>query len=210
MTQRFKIGDVTIDLSRNQLSVQDQTLNLPPKALAVLALLARNPHKVMSYDDILQAVWQATVVTPNTLQKSITQLRRALSTLGITTELIKTHTKQGYSLEHQVIWLTEQESVSNEEIQGDVPEVAELLDSTTFAQDKSTKQDVNDLTTNQHKEQPEHNKTKHYLALFLGILPCMAVFYLSGGHHHHPKKNISIPSRQLPPPITRSLVPAIA
>lgn len=104
MTKQYWVGEFFVDLSRNQISQHYQSQNLPPKALLVLTYLAENPGKVISYDELLDRVWPNSIVTPNTLQRSIAQLRKALGENSKAQGLIKTHAKQGYSLECEVVW----------------------------------------------------------------------------------------------------------
>jgi len=102
MSTQYWIGGFFIDLSRNQITQNNQAQTIAPKALAVLTYLAENQGKVVSQDALLDKVWQDTAVSPNTLQKSIAQLRKALGDSG--NVYIKTHAKQGYSLECDVRW----------------------------------------------------------------------------------------------------------
>ncbi len=104
MAKQYWVGEFYVDLSRNQISQLGQSQTLPPKALSVLTLLAKNRGKVVTYDEILDEVWADSVVTPNTLQRSIAQLRKALGENSKAQEIIKTHAKQGYSLECDVNW----------------------------------------------------------------------------------------------------------
>ncbi len=104
MSKQYWIGGFYIDLSRNQITQNQQIQTLAPKALAVLTHLAENHGKVVSQDALLDNVWPDTVVSPNTLQRSIAQLRKALGDDGKGQIYIKTHAKQGYSLECDVRW----------------------------------------------------------------------------------------------------------
>jgi len=104
MAKQYWIGGFFIDLSRNQIIQNNQSQTIPPKALAVLTYLAENRGKVVSQDALLSKVWQDTAVSPNTLQRSIAQLRKALGDDGKIQVYIKTHAKQGYSLECDVRW----------------------------------------------------------------------------------------------------------
>jgi len=104
MAEQYWIGGFYIDLSRNQITQNKQSQIIAPKALAVLTCLAENKGKVVSQDTLLTQVWQGTVVSPNTLQRSIAQLRKALGDDSKTQLYIKTHAKQGYSLECEVRW----------------------------------------------------------------------------------------------------------
>ena len=102
MAEQYWVGDFFVDVTRNQITKKAQSQKIPPKALAVLTCLAKNANTVVSHDLLLSEVWPDTVVTPNTLQRSIAQLRKAL---GEDSQFyIKTHAKQGYSLEVEVRW----------------------------------------------------------------------------------------------------------
>jgi len=102
MTAQYWIGGFFIDSSRNQITQNKNSQTIAPKALAVLTYLAENQGKVVSQDALLAKVWKDTTVSPNTLQKNVAQLRKALGDNGDV--YIKTHAKQGYSLECDVRW----------------------------------------------------------------------------------------------------------
>jgi len=104
MAVQYWVGDFFVDLSRNQVTQKEQSQTIAPKALAVLTHLAENQGRVVSYDELLTKVWPDTVVTPNTLQRSIAQLRKVLGQDYKMESYIKTHAKQGYSLECNVKW----------------------------------------------------------------------------------------------------------
>jgi len=94
MAVQYWVGDFFVDLSRNQITQREQSQTIAPKALAVLTYLAENKGRVVSYDDLLSTVWPNTVVTPNTLQRSIAQLRKVLGEDSKRQSYIKTHAKQ--------------------------------------------------------------------------------------------------------------------
>ncbi|MCJ8322035.1 MAG: winged helix-turn-helix domain-containing protein [Colwellia sp.] len=110
MAVQYWVGDFFVDLSRNQVTQKEQSQTIAPKALAVLTYLAENQGRVVSYDELLSNVWPDTVVTPNTLQRSIAQLRKVLGEDSKLQSYIKTHAKQGYSLECDVRWHVETEA----------------------------------------------------------------------------------------------------
>lgn len=75
---RCVIDDVTIDFAARQLLRGGQVQPLEPKAFGVLALLAGEPGRAFSRDEILDAVWGHRHVTPGVLNRIITLLRHAL------------------------------------------------------------------------------------------------------------------------------------
>lgn len=104
MIQQYQITNHLVDLARNQI-IRDQGLvdefiqTLPPKTMMVLTELAKSPGQVVNHDQLMDVVWQNTVVSPNSIQRCITQLRKALADDSKQQRIIKTHAKQGYSLE---------------------------------------------------------------------------------------------------------------
>ncbi|MBT1062342.1 winged helix-turn-helix domain-containing protein [Bowmanella sp. Y26] len=99
MSKQFRLGQAQIDLTRNQIILAGVVQTMQPKAMAVLAELVRAQGRVVSMDELLQGVWPDTIVTPNTLQRCIAQLRKALGDDSREQNIIRTHAKQGYSLE---------------------------------------------------------------------------------------------------------------
>mgnify|MGYP000489136911 CR=1 FL=1 len=128
MSLRYRVGDFWVDLSRNQITLNEQVQTIPPKALAVLTYLAKHPRKVVSQDELLDKVWPDTVVTPNTLQRSIAQLRKAFGDDRKSQSYIKTHAKQGYSLECELVWQDEQDKQGDSEpqVRADAPESEQM------------------------------------------------------------------------------------
>jgi|GEM_PF-672997 len=100
----YEIANYVVDVARNQIirdqhSVDEVIQTLPPKTIMVLTELAKLQGQVVSHDKLMNVVWQNTVVSPNSLQRCITQLRKALADDSKQQLIIKTHAKQGYSLE---------------------------------------------------------------------------------------------------------------
>src|ERR1700722_12892727 len=55
-----------------------EALAVEPKAFRVLLFLLRNPHKLITKDELLDAVWNDTAVSENSLTRSIALLRKTL------------------------------------------------------------------------------------------------------------------------------------
>ncbi|QBG36202.1 winged helix-turn-helix domain-containing protein [Litorilituus sediminis] len=97
--RQYRLEDYSIDITRNQICKAGSCIALPPKAIAVLEILIKHQGEVVSFDNLMQAVWPDTIVTANTLQRCILQLRKAFADDSKQQRVIKTHAKQGYSLE---------------------------------------------------------------------------------------------------------------
>lgn len=164
MAAQYWVGDFFIDLTRNQITQKMQSQTIPPKALAVLTYLAKNANKVVSHDELLSEVWPDTVVTPNTLQRSIAQLRKALG--EDSQSYIITHAKQGYSLEVEVRWqdVTDAESLDGQDPLIDLSQASKV----TQANLESTHSDHTRLDSiNKAKS---ISSTLRLVSLFIGIV----------------------------------------
>ena len=96
---QFWIENHHIDTSRNQVTFNGQSQSLPPKVVAVLSVLAEQQGQVVSFEQLMAQVWQDRVVSANTLQRCIFQLRQVFNDDSKSQRVIKTHAKKGYSLE---------------------------------------------------------------------------------------------------------------
>jgi len=95
---RYLIENYFIDFSRNQISLAGEVTSMQPKVMAVLEQLIQHQGRVVSFEQLMLAVWPDTVVTANTLQRCIFHLRKAFNDDSKSQRVIKTHAKQGYSL----------------------------------------------------------------------------------------------------------------
>ena len=72
------------------------TVPVEPRAFRVLLVLLRNPQKVITKDELLNAVWDDVEVTENSLTRSIVKLRHALEDDARSSMFIETVAKVGY------------------------------------------------------------------------------------------------------------------
>ena len=112
MTQPYWINEYFVDPSRNHLCYKGEEIQIPKKELAVLTLLAENAGTVVSHDDLMEHIWGDSVVSPNTLQRYIAQLRKVFGDDSKKQAVIKTYPKVGYSLQATVKWQTQSVSSS--------------------------------------------------------------------------------------------------
>lgn len=113
-TNNFSIEQHHVDVPRNLISINGQIDRIPPKAIALLCLLAENQGEVHSIEEIMKTVWEGRVVSSNSLQRCISQLRKALNDDAQTQRVIKTHSKKGYSLEIPVTHLNSSSSKASD------------------------------------------------------------------------------------------------
>jgi DNA-binding winged helix-turn-helix (wHTH) protein len=99
MQKPYWVGDYLVDSPRNQITRSEQVQILQPKMFSVLNLLAQHAGEVVSHEQLMAHVWPNIYVTQNTLQRCIAELRKAFGDDSKRQAVIKTHSKQGYSLE---------------------------------------------------------------------------------------------------------------
>jgi DNA-binding winged helix-turn-helix (wHTH) protein len=94
--QPIAFGKYRLDLAAQQLWHGRQPVTLRRKSWQVLVHLAQRPGVLISTDELLDAVWPATAITPNTLTNVIGELRRALRDRGAAPRIIETVHRRGY------------------------------------------------------------------------------------------------------------------
>ena len=92
----YRFGEFALDPSRRTLSRANSTISLTPKAFDVLLFLAQNPNRLVTKEELLQAVWGDTVVEEGNLTQYISHLRKALGDNPEDTRLIVTIARRGY------------------------------------------------------------------------------------------------------------------
>lgn len=90
----FKFSD--IEVHEREFRIAGEVLPVEPKAFRVLLFLLRNPQKVITKAELLDAVWGDAAVTENSLTRAIAQLRRLLGDEIRNPRYIGTVTTVGY------------------------------------------------------------------------------------------------------------------
>ena len=78
MSNELGDGAVRIDVPGGFLLRNGQPVKLRPKTWSVLLYLVERPGLLVTRDQLLDAVWPGVAVTPETVSKSISELRVAL------------------------------------------------------------------------------------------------------------------------------------
>jgi TolB-like protein len=86
-----------VDLDANELrSAAGQHVDIRPRSLAVLRLLAENAGRLVSKDDIISAIWGNVVVTEESLIRCIADIRKAIGDRD--RRIVRTMPSKGYLL----------------------------------------------------------------------------------------------------------------
>jgi DNA-binding winged helix-turn-helix (wHTH) protein len=85
-----------LDTANHLLRRNGDRVPITPKAFDVLAYLVERPGRVVTQDEIFEAVWSETFVNPEVLRKYILEIRKALGDRPGNPEFIETVPKRGY------------------------------------------------------------------------------------------------------------------
>src|ERR1700747_493841 len=92
----YRFGQFALDSRKRSLSGADSPVSLTPKAFDVLLFLAQNPNRLVTKEELLQAVWGDTFVEEGNLTQYISHLRKALRDQAENARLIVTIARKGY------------------------------------------------------------------------------------------------------------------
>jgi DNA-binding winged helix-turn-helix (wHTH) protein/tetratricopeptide (TPR) repeat protein len=96
--QFYEFGAFRIDIGLSRLERAGAPVPLPPKAFALLLLLARNTDRVMTKAELMEALWPNTFVEDANLTQHVYTLRKALGGLPNGQPFIDTVARRGYRL----------------------------------------------------------------------------------------------------------------
>src|SRR5262245_9942180 len=71
-------GPFELDVASFELRRHGEAVPLQKKAFDVLLYLVQHPTRVVDRDELLARVWAGTAVTPTSLTRTVSELRRAL------------------------------------------------------------------------------------------------------------------------------------
>jgi TolB-like protein len=93
---QFRFGDHCLDIDRRELRRGGTLVALEPQVFDLLVYLVQNHDRVVSKDDLLEAVWDGRIVSESALTSRITAVRKAISDDGGAQRLIRTLPRKGW------------------------------------------------------------------------------------------------------------------
>ncbi len=94
-TQRLRFEDQILDIARRELRRADELVPLEPQVFDLLVYVIRNRDRVVSKDDLVEAVWGGRAISDSTLTTRINAMRKALGDSGEEQRLIRTVARKG-------------------------------------------------------------------------------------------------------------------
>ena len=89
-------GPFRLDAANHTLWRNRERLSITPKSFDVLRYLVENAGRLVSQNELLEALWQDTYVNPEVLRKYILEIRKILGDRASQPLYIETQTKRGY------------------------------------------------------------------------------------------------------------------
>lgn len=94
----FRFGEFRLDTEEKILWQGEKTISLPPKVMDILCLLVERKGKLVSKNEIMEAVWADSFVEESNLTQSIYTLRRTLGNDQSGNNIIETVPRRGFRI----------------------------------------------------------------------------------------------------------------
>lgn len=124
--KEFRLGQWHVLPDRRLMISADGEVRVRPRAMDVLVLLASRPGEVVTRDDFARGVWAPAVVTDNSLNCCIAELRRALDDTSSNPGYIETIPRRGYRLMREPEYPEAAASTDAPMLSPDVPSVRSI------------------------------------------------------------------------------------
>ena len=98
----YVFRDCELDCERRELRRASMAVHVEPQVFDVLLHLVRNRDRVVSKDELLQAVWNGRVVSEDALTSRISAARRVIGDTGEEQQLIRTVPRRGFRFVSEV------------------------------------------------------------------------------------------------------------
>src|SRR5580698_8377179 len=102
MSNLFRFGQFELDPARRTLCCANSPVSLTPRAFDVLLFLLQNPNRLVTKEELLQAVWGDSFVEEGNLTQYISHVRKALGENSDDARLIVTIARKGYQFTARV------------------------------------------------------------------------------------------------------------
>ena len=95
---RYRFANCEIDTERHEFTVDGELVRLEPQVFDLLALLVQHPGRLVSRDELVEAVWGGRIVSESSISARINAARRAVRDDGERQAIIATVPRRGIKL----------------------------------------------------------------------------------------------------------------
>src|SRR3979490_832638 len=95
---RYFFEDYALDTDRRELRRGPDVVPTTPQAFDLLEYLIRSPNRVVSKDDLANAIWNGRIVSDAALTTRLNAVRRAIGDSGEQQRLIKSLPREGFGV----------------------------------------------------------------------------------------------------------------
>ncbi|MBV8121944.1 MAG: winged helix-turn-helix domain-containing protein, partial [Alphaproteobacteria bacterium] len=92
---RLRFDDYILDVARRELWRGSEPVVVEPQVFDLLAYLVQHPERVVTKDELLQAVWDGRIVSDSAITNRVNAARRAIGDSGKAQRLIRTVPRKG-------------------------------------------------------------------------------------------------------------------
>lgn len=110
---QFLFSDCVLDPERRELTRAAKAVGVGPQVFDLLLCLVQNRDRVVSKDDMIEAVWGGRIVSESTLTSHINAVRKAIGDSGEEQRLVRTIPRKGFRFVGDVAEAQAAEIVSN-------------------------------------------------------------------------------------------------
>lgn len=106
--RKFRIGEYVVDTARYRVSHGDVTVAVEPKVFDLLVHLIRHRDRVLTREQLFEAVWDGREVSDATLSNHVRNARKALGDSGELQQTIQTVRGRGYQFVAPVVEIVDE------------------------------------------------------------------------------------------------------
>lgn len=99
---KYRFASCELDTKRHELMLDGTVVDIEPQVFDLLVYMLENRSRLITHDDLIQAVWRSRVVSDSAIAARISAARRAVGDSGSAQEVIKTIPRKGFKFVAEV------------------------------------------------------------------------------------------------------------